>query len=64
MIPNAPSLPTTSARRSGPAADAGATPQERQNAYARARTELAGLIALPAAAMASIERTIAGELEA
>jgi hypothetical protein len=43
--------------------DSGATPQERQNAYARARTELDGLIALPAAAVASIERTIAGELE-
>jgi hypothetical protein len=45
------------------AGDSGATPQERQNAYARARTELDGLIALPAAAVASIERTIAGELE-
>jgi phage terminase small subunit len=46
------------------ASDSGATPQERQNAYARARTELAGLIALPAATMAGIERKIAGELEA
>jgi hypothetical protein len=46
------------------ASDSGATPQERQNAYARARTELAGLIALPAVAMAGIERKIAGELEA
>lgn len=45
------------------AGDSGATPQERQNAYARARTELNGLIALPATAIASIERTIAGELE-
>jgi phage terminase small subunit len=45
------------------ASDSGATPQERQNAYARARTELAGLIALPAATVAGIERTIAGELE-
>jgi hypothetical protein len=45
------------------AGDSGATPQERQNAYARARTELDGLIALPAAAVASIERAIAGELE-
>ena len=45
------------------AGDSGATPQERQTAYARARTELDGLIALPAAAVASIERTIAGELE-
>jgi phage terminase small subunit len=46
------------------ASDSGATPQERQNAYARARTELAGLIALPAATMAGIERRIVGELEA
>ncbi|CAN5609368.1 hypothetical protein BH10ACT3_BH10ACT3_22090 [soil metagenome] len=45
------------------AGDAGATAQERQNAYSRARTELAGLIALPAAAVASIERKIAGELD-
>ena len=45
------------------AGDSGATPRERQTAYARARTELDGLIALPAAAVASIERTIAGELE-
>ncbi|MET0698041.1 MAG: hypothetical protein ABWY93_00115 [Mycobacterium sp.] len=42
--------------------DDGATPQERQNAYRRARTELAGLIALPPATTASIERKIAGEL--
>ncbi|WP_199254342.1 hypothetical protein [Mycolicibacterium mengxianglii] len=46
------------------AADDGATPQERQHAYARARTELDGLIALPAATVAGIEREIAGELEA
>jgi hypothetical protein len=46
------------------AGDSGATPQERQSAYARARTELDGLIALPAPAVASIERSIAGELEA
>jgi hypothetical protein len=43
--------------------DSGATPQERQNAYSRARTELAGLVTLPAAAIASVERKIAGELE-
>jgi hypothetical protein len=42
----------------------GATPQERQSAYARARTELDGIIALPAATRASIERKLAGELEA
>ena len=42
----------------------GATPQERQNAYARARTELDGILALPAATRASIERKLAGELEA
>ena len=46
------------------ASDGGATPQERQNAYARARTELTGLIALPTATVAAIERGIAGELEA
>lgn len=46
------------------AADAGATPQERQNAYARAGRELDGLIVLPAATRASIERHIAGEIEA
>ena len=42
----------------------GATPQERQTAYARARKELDGLIVLPAATRASIERKIAGEIEA
>jgi hypothetical protein len=42
----------------------GATPQERQAAYARARKELDGLIVLPAATRASIERKIAGEIEA
>nr|WP_280834998.1 hypothetical protein [Mycolicibacterium frederiksbergense] len=46
------------------ASDDGATPQERQNAYTRARTELDGLIVLPARTRASIERRIAGELEA
>ena len=42
----------------------GATPQERQSAYARARKELDGLIVLPAVTRASIERKIAGEIEA
>jgi hypothetical protein len=42
----------------------GATPQERQTAYARARKELDGLIVLPAVTRASIERKIAGEIEA
>jgi len=46
------------------ASDGGTTPQERRNAYARARSELTGLIALPAATIAGIERGIAGELEA
>ena len=46
------------------AADGGATPQERQNAYARARKELDGLIVLPATTRASIERKVAGEIEA
>lgn len=46
------------------ASDDGATPQERQNAYARARKELDGLIVLPARTRASIEYKIAGEIEA
>ena len=46
------------------ASDSGATPQERQSAYARAQKELDGLIVLPAATRASIERKIAGEIEA
>lgn len=46
------------------ASDSGATLQERQNAYARARKELDGLVVLPAATRASIERKIAGEIEA
>lgn len=46
------------------ASDDGATPQERQTAYARAQKELDGLIVLPAATRASIERRILGELEA
>ncbi|MGV0812200.1 hypothetical protein ABQF34_09590 [Mycolicibacterium boenickei] len=46
------------------ASDDGATPQERQNAYARAQKELDGLIVLPKTTRASIERGILGELEA
>ena len=46
------------------ASDGAATPQERRNAYSRARKELDGLIVLPAATRASIERKIAGEIEA
>jgi hypothetical protein len=46
------------------AQDTAASPQERQNAYARASKELDGLIVLPAAAKASIERRIAGQIEA
>lgn len=45
------------------AEDEGATPQERQSAYARAKTELDGILALPAVTRASIERKLAGELE-
>jgi hypothetical protein len=44
------------------ASDAAATPQERQNAYDRARRELDGLIVLPAGTQTSIERGISGEL--
>ena len=46
------------------ASDAGATPSERQNAYAKARTELNGLIALPAPTVRSLERQIAAAIEA
>lgn len=46
------------------AADAAATPAERQAAYRRARTELDGLIVVPPAASEAIERRIAGVLEA
>ncbi|HWS92285.1 MAG TPA: hypothetical protein VN306_07270, partial [Mycobacterium sp.] len=46
------------------AQDEAATREERQNAYARARRELDGLIVLPAPARASIERRIAGQIEA
>jgi hypothetical protein len=44
--------------------DEAASPQERQNAYARAGRELDGLIVLPAPARAGIERRIAGQIEA
>ncbi len=46
------------------AQDEAATHEERQNAYARARKELDGLIVLPAPARAGIERRIAGQIEA
>src|SRR6201995_3293778 len=46
------------------AQDKAATREERQNAYARAGRELDGLIALPAPARASIERRVAGQIEA
>jgi hypothetical protein len=46
------------------AEDDAATPQERQNAYTRARAELDGILVLPSATRASIERNMAGELEA
>jgi hypothetical protein len=46
------------------AEDVAASPQERQIAYARATKELDGLIVLPAPVRASIERRIAGAIEA
>jgi hypothetical protein len=46
------------------AQDEAATREERQNAYAKAGRELDGLIVLPAPARASIERRIAGQIEA
>jgi hypothetical protein len=45
------------------ASDSGATPQERQNAYELARKELDGLVLLPPATWAGIERAISGEIE-
>jgi hypothetical protein len=44
--------------------DSAASPQERQTAYARASKELDGLIVLPPPVRASIERHIAGQIEA
>ncbi|ORA84055.1 hypothetical protein K3U93_23005 [Mycobacterium malmoense] len=46
------------------AQDEAATREERQHAYARANKELDGLIVLPAPSRASIERRIAGQIEA
>ena len=46
------------------ASDEAATPHERQNAYAKARDELNGLLVLPAITRAGIERRIAREIEA
>jgi hypothetical protein len=46
------------------AQDEAASPQERQSAYAAAGRELDGLIALPAAARAGLERRIAAQIEA
>jgi hypothetical protein len=45
------------------ASDNAATPQEREHAYALARSELDGLIVLPGNTRASIERGIAGEID-
>ena len=46
------------------ASDQAATPEERRSAYTKAQHELDGLIVLPAVTRASIERGIAGEIEA
>lgn len=43
--------------------DDGATPQERQSAYKRARKELEGLIVMPRVGLSQLEAQIAGELE-
>jgi hypothetical protein len=45
------------------ASDSAASPQERQNAFDRARKELDGLIVLPATTQAGIERGISGQIE-
>lgn len=46
------------------AMDEGTTPQERRSAYAKARKELEGLIAIPTAARLRLERRIVGQIEA
>jgi len=46
------------------ASDRGATHDERRAAYTRAQKELDGLIVLPATTRISIERKVAGEIEA
>ena len=46
------------------ASDDGATPQERRNAYGRAKKELDGLIVLPPTTRAAIESRVIGEIEA
>lgn len=46
------------------AMDEGATQQERQSAYSKARKELEGLIAVPTAARLQLEHRIAGQIEA
>ncbi len=43
--------------------DDGATPQERQSAYRKARKELEGLVELPSSMRAQIEQRVAGQLE-
>jgi hypothetical protein len=43
--------------------DSAATPQERQHAYDLARKELDGLIVLPPATQAQVERGISGEID-
>ncbi|MGA8330162.1 MAG: hypothetical protein WB777_12805, partial [Mycobacterium sp.] len=45
------------------ATDSAATQQERQSAYDLARRELDGLLVLPTATQAGIERGISGELD-
>jgi hypothetical protein len=45
------------------ASDSAAAPHERRHAYELARSELDGLVVLPSATQASIERGISGELE-
>jgi hypothetical protein len=45
------------------ATDSAATPQERQAAYDRARRELDGLLVLPPATQAGIERGISGQID-
>src|SRR5258708_17504972 len=45
------------------ASDSGATPQERQRAYARAQKELDRLIVLPATPTASIEGSVDGGIK-
>jgi hypothetical protein len=54
---------STARKLANMAEDAGATPAERQSAYKRVRRELDGLLELPDATLAELERRIQGVLK-